>query len=520
MSSRLNEKQVDLNYLNNNVLAAEFYNSIVEPNVRPFSSKYLPTSWDKSEFINEKISVESHAYKEEAGAIGALEVQLKQHCEGTLERVRPIVHYVAALKELRKKSQSISSFHDEINFVHWVKDRFNDLSSTLGLSAHHFSIDTSGEPLLVKEGLGEHVISPTHFENGAYLSHPHPDHQLDMAAEDIPQIKIGKYVRFGKNASVNAGGNITIEDGVWLSPGSCLLRQDHDPYGRPSVASRTVAMTRQPPITLAQFAWVGREAMVGWDADYIGKSAIVATRSFLNSWVGDYSITGAHGKIIQYMPYKAAIMESLQPSLEDVLKISDWEKINRYWLQAYALFELEQKGLPSVLSEKLKELLACLPTKRSKVLDMHPEKGEFLSLAASRSITADGVFVADTAVAIILQRVQNTGNYTVRLKTADPWTFHLNLPLADAVTNVFTGKSSGYDLVVNNNVKKIPTQEFRLLLAEATRVSNKNGKIFFSTKQPHDYQELIAYSKQIPLSLHEQGVDEKTRQHYVVFSKI
>ncbi len=518
MNSHLTEKFFDTHYGNSLILPID--SQSIAHNLVPFTSKYVPPLWDKSDFINDHINIESHLYKEEVHTIGALEEQLKQQRDGDLGAIRPIIHYVAVLKELRKKSQSIASSHDEISFAHWAKDKLNDLGATLGLPAHHFSIDTSGEPLLIKEGLGEHVISPTHFENGAYLSHPHPDHQLDMAVQDIPQIKIGRYVRFGRNVSVNAGGNITIGDGVWLSPGSCLLRQDHDPYGRPSIASRTVAMTRQPPIRLADFSWIGREAMVGWDADYIGKFSIVATRSFLNSWVGDYSITGSYGKIIQYMPYKAAIMEALQPSLEDILQISDWEKINDHWLTVYAALELEQKGLPSVISDKLKALLALLPSKKSKVLDMHPESGELLSLAASRNILADGVFVAGNAVATILQRVQNTGNYTVRLKTADPWGFNLKLPLTDSVTNVFTSRSSGYDLVVNNNVKKVSTHELRLLLFEAARVSNKNAKIFFSIRTAYDYQELIAYSKQIPLSLHDHGVDKNTQQHYVVFSKL
>jgi acetyltransferase-like isoleucine patch superfamily enzyme len=518
MNTHLTEKFFDDNYRNSMLLPIDSYSS--DPDLVPFTSKYTSSFWDKNDYINEHINIEQHAYREKGHTIGALEKQLQQQRDGNLGAIRPIIHYVAVLKEMRKKSQSIASFHDEISFAHWAKDKLNDLAATLGLPADHFSIDIRGEPLLIKEGRGEHVISPTHFENGAYLSHPHPDHQLDMAAHDIPQIKIGRYARFGRNVSVNAGGNITIGDGVWLSPGSCLLRQDHDPYGRPSIASRTVAMTRQPPIQLADFAWVGREAMVGWDADYIGKFAIVATRSFLNSWVGDYSITGSYGKIIQYMPYKAAILEALQPSLEDILQISDWEKINTHWLTAYAALELEQKKLPSVISDKLKTLLALLPSKKSKVLDMHPERGELLSLAASKNIWADSVFVADSAVAIILQRVQNTGNYTVRLKTADPWGLNLKLPLADSVTNVFTGRSSGYDLVVNNNVRKISTHELNQLLAEAARVSNKNGKIFFSTKAACDYHELIAYSKQIPLSLHDQGVDRNTQQHYVVFSKL
>lgn len=512
MNSQLSQKTFELNYHNTMMLP------INDPKLISGPSKYTPSLWNKKDFMDNRIRIEPYSHQAERHAIGALEEQLKQQRDG--QTAKPIIYYVAVLKELRKKSQSIASLHDEMSFAHWVKNKLDGLSATLGLSTQHFNIDTGGEPLVIKEGLGEHVILPTHFENGAYLSHPHPDHQLAVTAQDIPQIKIGRYVRFGKNASVNAGGHVTIGEGVWLSPGSCLLRQDHDPYGRPSVAARTVAMTKQPPIQLADFAWVGREAMVGWDADYIGKCAIVATRSFLNSWVGDYSITGSYGKIIQYMPYKAAFVESVRPSLEDILRISDWTKLQHHWLNIYAALNAEYGRFPSRISEKLITLLASLPSKRSKVLDMNPEQGELLSLAASKSIFADGVFVESEAVAAILQRIQNTGNCTVRLKMIDPHDIPLKLPIANSTTNIFTGKSSGYDLVVNNNMKDHSTHETFMLLMEAARVANRNAKIFLSTEGDCDYQELIAYSKQIPLSLQDQGLDAETKQHYVVFSKI
>ncbi|MEV6029496.1 hypothetical protein [Streptomyces sp. NPDC052036] len=118
-----------------------------------------------------------------------------------------------------------------------MKKFLGELAAELGLPEGHFSVDTSGDPLLVREGTGQHWILPTHFEGGAYFSAP-----------------------FGKGSGINAGGDITIGDGAWLSPGSPLLRQDHSAYGRPSIGARTVSMTHQPGIVLRDYAWMGHKA--------------------------------------------------------------------------------------------------------------------------------------------------------------------------------------------------------------------------------------------------------------------
>lgn len=247
----------------------------------------------------------------------------------------PIAEYAKTLRILRNEVKDVAAQGDEIAFGLRFRDALSELSERLQLPDDHFSVDTAGSPLLVKEGSGEHLISPTHFENGAYLSHPHADHQLDLPANQLPRIKIGRYVRFGRNAAVNAGGDVTIGNGAWLSPGSQLLRQDHDAYGRPSVGARTVAMTKLPPIVLEDYAWVGRETMVGWSADYIGRCSIVATRAFLNTWVGDYSVAGDRGKILQYMPFKAYLVEQKGASFEDLLRIVDWGGVNEEWIAHY-----------------------------------------------------------------------------------------------------------------------------------------------------------------------------------------
>lgn len=114
---------------------------------------------------------------------------------GALERAlssadvfQPVPRYVKTLRQLRKASQTISCHRDEIKFGVTFGERLKELGDDFGLSPEHFSVNTSGSPLLVKEQVGEHLISPTYFENGAYFSHPHADRQLDHSAQELPSI--------------------------------------------------------------------------------------------------------------------------------------------------------------------------------------------------------------------------------------------------------------------------------------------------------------------------------------------
>ncbi|MCF1464029.1 hypothetical protein FS827_22245 [Agrobacterium vitis] len=346
----------------------------------------------------------------------------------------PIAAYARTLRGLRKEVQSVQTNKDEIEFGHTFKERLLSLAKELQLPDDHFSIDVSGEPLLVREERGEHLISPTHFENGAYFSHPHADHQLDWRADELPRIKIGQYVRFGRNASVNAGGDVTIGNGAWLSPGSQLLRQDHDPYGRPSVGSRTVAMTKLPPITLEEYAWVGRETLIGWGADYLGKASVCATRAFVNTWVGDYSITGDRGRIIQYMPFKAYALEYSDTSLRDVLRITDWSAINTAWLETY-------RSSPAD-AQTVAELPADILRKGASVLVIAPSGLNVVSAFKHQKI--DIIDYSRKMSPYILQWAQDNGKYDVRFR-ADLNTRTLPFPTGG---DVHYRRTIGYDTVV------------------------------------------------------------------------
>lgn len=355
-------------------------------------------------------------------------------------KTQPIIEFNSILINTRKKSQSSNSIYDEISTMQFFKKELKTLSQQYKLSSNHFQIDSDGDPLLIQNETGEHYISPTHFEKGAYFSSPHFDYELNFSSERIPKIHIGKFTRFGQGSAVNVGADVYIGDCVWLAPGSTLLRQEHNAYGQPSIGSRTMAMTTQPPIHIADYAWIGRDAIVGWGARYIGKCSIVGARSFINKWVGDYSIVGDHSKILGYLPYKAYFMEYYSPSLKDVLQISDWEKIFEEWKNYYnkniKTFKNIFPSLTSFVQEKLSiksRVLIINPTTPSLFADF-PKKAALDILIKDKSL-----------LPFILQEAQNMGMQNVRTRILE------NLEQLPLETNLSViGRETGYDLMFVN----------------------------------------------------------------------
>ncbi|MDH6131368.1 acetyltransferase-like isoleucine patch superfamily enzyme [Kitasatospora sp. MAA4] len=353
----------------------------------------------------------------------------------------PIVRYAQTLKELRKKSSSIGNEQQQMEFGQLVKASLAGLAAELGLPGDHFSVDTSGDPLLVSEGTGQHWIMPTNFESGAYFSAPHADHHYALEAEQIPRIRIGKYTRFGKGSGINAGGDITIGDGAWMSPGSLLLRQDHAAYGRPSIASRTVSMTRQPAVVLRDFAWVGRDALVGWNSDYLGLASIVGTRSFINGWVGDYSIVGDHDRILQYQPFKAFLLDRYHLTVEEVVQISDWDRVNQDWLRVYA--EQSPQLLGPDTDSEFADCVREVAGRNCRALLVNPGSLRLLApLAAART---DVVTNSTAMTAYLLQWAGEHAQKKLRVRSD---LTDATLPLETAGTFHYN-RRIGYHLVVS-----------------------------------------------------------------------
>lgn len=201
-----------------------------------------------------------------------------------------------------------------------------------------------------------------------------------------------------------------------------------------------MAMTTQPPIHIADYAWIGRDAIVGWGVRYIGKRSIVGARSFINKWVGDYSIVGDHSKILGYLSYKAYFMEYYSPSLKDVLQISDWEKIFEEWKNYYnkniKTFKNIFPSLTSFVQEKLSiksRVLIINPTTPSLFADF-PKKAALDILIKDKSL-----------LPFILQEAQNMGMQNVRTRILENLE---QLPLEANLSVI--GRETGYDLMFVN----------------------------------------------------------------------
>ncbi|MFT9073656.1 acyltransferase [Gluconobacter potus] len=400
-----------------------------------------------------------------------------------LGETAPMAQYAHVLSKLRSKSREIRTPRDEIAFGREFATELAQLATHLGLPKNHFSVDISGQPLEVSERTGRHLISPTHFENGSYFSHPHADHQLRLPAIDIPKIKIGRYVRFGKGAGVNAGADVSIGDGAWLSPGSLLLRQDHDAYGRPSIGARTVGMTTLPAITLEQFAWIGRDAMVGWNSDYIGRCSVVATRAFVNTWVGDYSIVGDRGRILQYQPFKAHFLETFKPTLERLLEIGQWEEIDADWRGTFAR---ESKILQrSDISVEIQDFLGG-PLSFKHILVINPTHSEYVKIFSGSKL--DVISDSRSIFPYLLQTAVDQHMNGLRVRSQNS-TF--KLPFVSGARAHYR-RTLGYQLVIVDSFnagQKIP--EF----SEIKRITKPDGYILIPLCLLPDAEQVVKEGK-------------------------
>ncbi|HUC90041.1 MAG TPA: hypothetical protein VMR45_04520 [Patescibacteria group bacterium] len=407
-----------------------------------------------------------------------------------------------------------------MNVARELKARLGHVASVVGLPEGHFSIDTSGSPLTVVEGTGAHTLLPTHFEAGSYFNQPHADHQLDYPAERVPRLQVGPYVRFGGKVGINAGGDVKIGTGAWFAPGSYVLLQDHSGYERPSVGARTVASTRLPGITVEDYAMVGRQSMVKWDVDYIGRGAVVAMRSTIGKEVGDYSIVGDRDKVLGYLPYRAAFIEYGKPSFEDLLKISDWGQVKSDWLKQHSRF-MSEAGCTNVVPA-MGELLRTVNAKRrATMLDMNPGIGNNMLEASRLGISVTGVAPTREMFPVILQRAEDAHTYNLKLRGEVSPT---DLPYKDGGKDALRNSTAGFNLVLNvQRDPSTPQEEMCAQLSEAARVAAPGGDVVLGYSRPGDAGSLIWHgSERLGLTLAQETTDQDTDgqlHHLLVFRK-
>lgn len=147
--------------------------------------------------------------------------------------------------------------------------------------------------------------------------------------------------------------------------------------------------------------------MVGWAADYIGKASIIATRTFVNTWVGDYSIVGDRGKVLQYMPFKAYLLEHKKLSFKEMLMIDDWVSVDEEWL-CYYRNKVEGNIINNILHEQIQL------NKNDSVLIINPPNANGLADFTKQKL--DIISTERRVCASVLQWCLDNNCYNVRFR--------------------------------------------------------------------------------------------------------
>ena len=441
--------------------------------------------------------------------VGEFERQLsylESNEHSTHSVISPIVKYAYILNQAKSLSEQTISHKDEFNVALLLKDQLSFLSKELNLPKDYYKIDTIGNAIIVRENKGEHVILPTHFEMGAYLNHPHAEHYLESPAEMLPRLQIGKYTRFGKHVGINAGGNVSIGNAVWFAPFSYLLTQDHDPYGKPSIASRCAGMTRLPEVRINDYAWIGRRAILGWKVNYVGKASIVGVNSFVNSWVGDYSIVGNYGKILSYLPYKAYLIDIVGAGLEDILRISNWERVNESWKHLFDKYQ--EKYNNRFLLPKIANIIEQFSGMKDKrMLEVNPNYGDHLLFAAQHQFKTDGISKNKDTFPFILQRAQDKKLFNIRLRNEHNISSLLNFHkyLKD---NKLSSNHLGYQIIIDiENSPETSSEKLLTIIKKYKLLLNLGGVLLLGISGDYNFSNIINKINNLGYSLKEEFSD-------------
>lgn len=453
--------------------------------------------------FDNSVVLEPFKFENNKHPIGNLEMHIRELNNGAAN-VYPIAYYINIINKIRALSQKTKDAYDEMMVAIKLKEELKDMAVSLGLPEKHFDIDTSGDPIIIKEKNGEHLILPTHFEKGAYFSAPHADHQLYLPIEQLPRLRIGKYTRFGSGVGINTGGYVNIGNYVWFSPGSYLLMQNHRAYGRLSIASRTPSMTDLSSITVCDYAWIGKEATLGWYTDYVGKGASVAFKSTVNSIVGDYSLTGDRGRILDYFPYKAAVVENMGATLEDILKISNWSAVQQMWKEFYSDI-MKQHPVKKPLRIVENALNDMRHKEALNILDLEPGIGNNLLLCSGKDIQATGMSESRENFAVILQRLKDNNQKNVRLiGDIDIDKLYLH----DYGKNLLNERRIVYDLVLNTEYKKKkPLESIKKQMEGAIKLTRINGEIILGVHYDTDTDSILEFARDADTDLISHGTD-------------
>jgi len=102
-------------------------------------------------------------------------------------------------------------------------------------------------------------------------------------------LDLGNHVSINRNATINAGGGVTIGDWVMLGPGVTIYSQNHD-LSRADIPLALVEDVRVP-VYIGEGAWLGANSMILAGVT-VGGGAVVAAGAVVTKDVAPFTIVG------------------------------------------------------------------------------------------------------------------------------------------------------------------------------------------------------------------------------------
>jgi acetyltransferase-like isoleucine patch superfamily enzyme len=337
------------------------------------------------------------------------EVALYRSGEIGLGEMTPSFAHAMVMGDLKRARSEIGTFNDEMAAAHLWKKKLTELAEAFDLPEDHFEIDVSGPVLhvfprkdkgeneevkhplhfdagddatqfVIEETPGFEAILPTHFQGSAYATAPHPEmHAHLSAAEAIPRLSIGKYVRIGGAWNPQGGVQWRFDDNCWIGQGAYFISQEHQ-ADKPAMLARTPQHTTFPGMHVGEWAWVAKQAQILYRSGYIGRGSVVGSHAKVNSWVSDFSLQVASG-LAAYYPIKAFVIDDLGINkAKDMLSL-DWSKVQKLWRERYEEWIKNPRRAHTNVAEAVKELRDQKP---ARVLFLGSRNPSNVVFAASR----------------------------------------------------------------------------------------------------------------------------------------
>lgn len=444
--------------------------------------------------------------------------EITAHRQGKLPlgQMTPSYAHAMVMADLKSSRNGVKTFTDEMEYANRFHERLRVLAAAFGLPDDHFFIDTggpvlhvhpveqsgktpgpSGHPLHfqtletdnkqhgVQVGRGFEAILPTHFQNSAYATPAHPEMDAHLSAADaIPGLRIGKYVRVGGAWNPQGAARWRFQDNSWIGQNAYFISQEHDAT-MPSQLARARQSTSFPGMTVGEWTWIAKGANILYRTQYVGRGSVVGAFAKINNWVSDFTLVSGEDQQHAFYPVKAWVIDTL--SIRDTKEMLslDWNKVEAAWKAEYQQWVSGHHQPDAAVAEAITDVRDKRQPQRILFIGsnnpaniMHaasPEEG------AKPFRRIDVMTVDPREQAFVLQALNGMRNTSARFRKVDC--------LDDIPIGQFY-KEPLYDLVIVETSARCccgDAAEARSIFDEARRLSVPGGRIVAALKDARRY---------------------------------